>query len=184
MCHRMPVKPGSEHANDIAWYRMISHDIASPRSAESAGPYLNFQIWIFKFEFSTHKAGGRVAGMYIWPAAVKHVPNLYVPCAITLTRKHIRNITYTISARVCIPLRLWHHNLSISCRISLAQESCVVGTHPTRCMCVIDIFVISGTCACHKAQSCNKQNSLSLNGSIPSIPPNRTCSLWRNNIRA
>jgi hypothetical protein len=26
---------------------------------------------------------------------------------------------------------------------------------------VTDIFVISGTCACHKAQSCNKQNSLS-----------------------
>ena len=49
---------------------------------------------------------------------------------------------------------------------------------------VTDIFVISGTCACHKAQSCNKQNSLSLNGSIPSIPPNRTCSLWRNDIRA
>ena len=53
--------------------------------------------------------------MYIWPAAVKHVPYLYVPCAITLTRKHIRNITYTISALhtqfllayayVCIPLR-------------------------------------------------------------------------------
>jgi hypothetical protein len=26
--------------------------------------------------------------------------------------------------------------------------------------------------------------TLSLNGSIPSIPPNRTCSLWRNDIRA